>query len=129
MLLIITSGPGSIPTTQSISAPIASVVYMTYEGITNFSSLTNFYKKSIESLQTTCKEKITAIIDDPSAGITSELVVPGVNISPIAIFRLIVVVWAAKYYTFIGRTINATNIHYIQIYYQTLSFSEIPMSI
>ena len=92
MLLIITSGPGSIPTTQSISAPIASVVYMTYEGITNFSSLTNFYKKSIESLPTTCKEKITAIIDDPAAGITSELVVPGVNISPIAIFRLIVVV-------------------------------------
>ena len=90
----------------------ADVVRITYESITKFVSLTDFDKKIIESLPTTCKEKIPAITDDPSAGITSETAIPGVNISLVAICRLVVVVKASKYYTSIGSTMDITNIHY-----------------
>ena len=90
----------------------AYVVTITYEGITTFISLTDSDKKSIESLPTTCKEKIHAIIDNPAAGITSEPAVPGAKISLIEICRLIVAVQTAKYYTSIGRTMNATMMHY-----------------
>ena len=42
----------------------AAVVRITYDGIVNFVSLADFDQKSIESLPTTCKDKIPAITDD-----------------------------------------------------------------
>ena len=90
----------------------AAVVYITYEGITNFISLTDFDKKSIKSIPTTRKKKILFITDDPAAGITAESAVPGSNISLVAIHWLIVMIQSAKEYTSIGRMMNATNMHY-----------------
>ena len=90
----------------------AAVVYITYEGITNFISLTDFDKKSIKSIPTTRKKKILFITDDPAAGITAESVVPGSNISLVAIHWLIVMIQSAKEYTSIDRMMNATNMHY-----------------
>ena len=88
---------------------------MTYEGISNFAYLTNFDKKSIESLQTTCKEKTPVITYDPSSVITAEPDVPGANISPIEIHQLIVAVQGEKYYTLIVGTMNVTNMHYTHL--------------
>ena len=65
-------------------------------------------KKSIESLLTTCKEKIPAITDYLEPGITAEPSVTGTNISSVVIC---VFVQAAKYNTSIGRTMDATNMH------------------
>ena len=58
----------------------AVLVHINYEGITNFVSLTDFDNKIIESLRTTCKEKIPTITDDKSAGITYEPKILGSNI-------------------------------------------------
>ena len=50
----------------------AAVTRVTYEGITNFESLTDFDKTSIEYLPRICKEKILAITEDIPAGIAAE---------------------------------------------------------
>ena len=42
----------------------ASVLHLTKEGITNFESLTDFDKKSLECLPATIKEPIDAIVAD-----------------------------------------------------------------
>ena len=42
----------------------SAVTRVTYEGITNFDSLTDFDKSSIEYLPRTCKDKILAIVED-----------------------------------------------------------------
>ena len=42
----------------------AAVQRLLYEGINNFESLNDFDKKSIERLQTICKEGIDAITED-----------------------------------------------------------------
>ena len=39
----------------------AAATEITHEGVTNFSSLQDFDKKSIESVPSTCKEKIPAV--------------------------------------------------------------------
>ena len=88
---------------------------MTYEGITNFASLTNFDKKSIESIPTTCRENTLAIKNDPESDITAEPSITGANRSSIAICQFIVAVKADKYYTLIGRTMNTTNMHYSNV--------------
>ena len=89
-----------------------AVVCITYEGVTNFSSLTNFDKKIIEYLPTTHKQKIRAITNDPAAGITALLGIPVANTSLIVIFRLMMEVQAVKYYNSTIRTMNAINMHY-----------------
>ena len=89
----------------------AAVNRIIYEGLTNFESLTDFDKKSIESLTATCKEKIPAITDI-AAGITAEIEIAGANVSSISIRRLVVACSAAKYYTLIGRTINTACMYY-----------------
>ena len=60
--------------------------------------------------------EIPAITDYPAAGIIVEPEVPSANISQIEISRLIVSVQSAKYYTLIGTTMNATNIHYGNVF-------------
>ena len=81
----------------------ASVLRLTKEGITNFESLTDFDKKSLERLPLTCKENIRAITANPANGITAERAVPGANLSSISVRRLIVAMNALEYYTSIDR--------------------------
>ena len=90
----------------------ASVLRLTKEGITNFESLTDFDKKSIENLPKTCKENIKAITTDAPNGITAERAVPGANLSSISVRRLITAVNAAEYYTSIGRTMTVDSMNY-----------------
>ena len=89
-----------------------AVVHITYEGITNFVSLTNFEKKNIESITTTETEKILSITYDPAAGINAKPSIPGAKTSLILISQLIVAVQYSKYYTSIYRMMNATNMRY-----------------
>jgi hypothetical protein len=93
----------------------ASVLRLTYEGITNYESLLDFDKKSIQSLPSVCKESIPAINADGQAGIAEEPAVPGANISTISTRRLIVAMNAVKYYTSINRTINPACMHHINV--------------
>jgi hypothetical protein len=67
----------------------ASVTCLTYEGITNYESLLDVDKKSIQSLLSICKESIPAILADGPAGIGQEPAVPGANISTISTRRFI----------------------------------------
>ena len=90
----------------------AAVTRITYEGITNYDSLQDFDKSSIESLPKTCINTIPAIPEDLAAGIAAEPEVVGANISTISVRRLIVASNAANYYKSIGRTMTAANMHY-----------------
>lgn len=90
----------------------ASVLRVTHEGITNYDSLRDFDKESLLNLPKVCRQTIAAIPDDPANNITAEPEVPGANVSSISIQRLIVASEAARYYESIGRTMDASNMHY-----------------
>ena len=90
----------------------SAVTRLTYEGITNFPSLTDFDKKAIQALPSTCKNRIPAIAEDSAAGIPAEPEVLGANISSISVQRLIVAVHASKYYSSINRAMSVSNMHY-----------------
>ena len=93
----------------------AAVTRLTYEGITNMESLMDFDKKSIESLPKACKDRIPEITEDLVNGVEPEPMIPGANISSIAVRRLIVASNAAKYYSAIGRVPTTTNMRYTQV--------------
>ena len=93
----------------------AAVTRVTYEGITNFESLTDFDKTSIEYLPRTCKERILAITPDIAAGIAAEAEVPGANVGTISVRRLITAMKAARYYQSINRAMNSSNMHYTNV--------------
>ena len=93
----------------------AAVIRITYEGMTDFASLLDFDRESIEALSKACSKTIPAVAEDVANGIAAENEVPGANISSISIRRLVVAMNAAKYYTSIGRTINAVNMHYSNV--------------
>lgn len=82
------------------------------EGITNYDSLLDFDKKSIQTLPSVCKEHIPAIEADAQAGTAAEAAVPGANISTISTRRLIIAMQAAIYYTSIGRAKSPSSMHY-----------------
>ena len=84
----------------------ASVLRVTHEGITNFASLSDFDKKSIENLPSVCKNSIPAIEADPTNSITREASVAGENVSSISVSRLITAVNAAKHYRSIARVMS-----------------------
>ena len=90
----------------------ASVLRLTKEGITNFESLTDFDKKSLERLPATTAKPIDAIIVDVPNNINAEPAVPGANLSSISVRRLIVAMYAAEYYTSIDRTMTVPSMHY-----------------
>jgi hypothetical protein len=90
----------------------AAVLRLTYEGVTDFVSLLDFDRDSIEALSKACSKPIPAVAEDLANGIVAENEVPGPNISLISIRRLVVAMHAAKYYTSIGRNVNAVNMHY-----------------
>ena len=90
----------------------AAVTRITHEGITNFDSLADFDKKSIERLPQICKETIPAIEADVANAVEAEQVVNGANISSISVRRLITASNAVQYYQSINRVINPVNMHY-----------------
>ena len=90
----------------------AAVTRLTYEGITKFSSLVNFDKKSIEALPAICKSYIPAIVEDRTNGVDVEPEIPGANIDSISVRRLIVTYNASKYYTSINRDMTVVNMRY-----------------
>ena len=90
----------------------ASVSHIIYEGITKCFYLNDFDKKNIESFPTTYKEKIPAITNYTEADITDEPSVTVINISLVVIRQWNVAVKASKYYTLIGRMMNAINMNY-----------------
>ena len=63
----------------------AAVTRITYEGVTKFSSLQDFDKKSVESLASICKEKIPTVTADPANGISEEIKITGANTPSISI--------------------------------------------
>ena len=93
----------------------AAVLRVTHEGITNFASLSDFDKKSIENLPGVCKNSIPAIEADPTNSIASETSVAGANVSLISVRRLITAVNATKYYGSIARVMNPQNMAYSSV--------------
>ena len=93
----------------------AAVLRMTCEGVTDYASLNDFDRESIEALSKACSKTIPAVAEDIANGIAAENEVPGANISSISIRRLVVAMYAAKYYTSIGRTLSAANMHYTNV--------------
>ena len=75
----------------------ASVLRITYEGLTNFQSFMDFDRDSIVSLSKACSKEIDMIIADVPNGIAAENAAPGTNISTISILRIIVATNAMKY--------------------------------
>ena len=99
------------PTNMKLSSD-AAVLRLVKEGITNFESLTDFDKKSIESLPRTCREDIDEVQADDDNGIEAEAEVPGANLSSISVRRLITAMNAAEYYTSIGRAMTPESMSY-----------------
>ena len=87
------------------------VLHLTYEGITNFTSLLDFDKKSIQLLPQICKNRIAAIVKDLPNNITAKAVVSRANISLISGSRLIIAINTAKYYNSIVRAMNPQNMN------------------
>ena len=101
-------------TTMKLSSD-GAVLCICKEGLTNFDSLTDFDKRSLERLPAVCKAPIDAVIEDVANGIQAENRVPGANISSISVQRLIVAMHAAEYYTAINRAMTVANMHYINV--------------
>jgi hypothetical protein len=86
-----------------------------YEGLTNYESLLDFDKKSIQSLPTVCKAPVAEVVGNAAEGIVAEAAIPGATISTISTRRLIVAMNAAIYYTSIGRALNTNSMHYTNV--------------
>ena len=82
------------------------------EGINDYEALLDFDKKSLQSLPATCKDATQAIAADAANGIVAEPAVAGATISLISVQRLIDVMYASKYYSSIGRTMNSPSMHW-----------------
>ena len=93
----------------------ASVNRIIHEGITDFNSLVDFDKQTIQNLPKVCKETIAAIVADPANNITAEVEVPGANVSSISVQRLLVACKASKYYDSIDRVMTTGNMHYMNV--------------
>ena len=92
-----------------------SVLRLTHEGITNYASLADFDKKSIQYLPQICRERIPEILEDAANGIAAEAAVPGANVSSISVSRLITAVNAAKYYNAIDRVMTPQSMNYANV--------------
>ena len=83
--------------------------------MTNFSSLQDFDKKSIEYLLSIYEERIPSVTADPANGISEELEIVVANVSSISIRRLIVDFNTVKFCVSVGRTMTNANIHYTNV--------------
>lgn len=90
----------------------AAVLRLTHEGVTDYASLLDFDRESIEALAKACTKTISAVAEDTANGITAEAEVPSANISSISIRRLVVAMHAVKYYDSIDRALSLDNMHY-----------------
>ena len=77
--------------------------------------LKDFDKAAIKNLPKVCKDVIDAIPADVANNIQAEPEVPGANVSSISVQRLIVAANASRYYDSIGRTMDASNMHYSNV--------------
>ena len=93
----------------------ASVLRVTHEEINNFTSMSDFDKKSIENLPSVCKNTIPATEADPTNSIAPEASVAGANVSSILVSRIITAFNAAKYYGSIARVMNPQNMAYSSV--------------
>ena len=82
-----------------------SVLRLTHEGNTSFTSLSDLNTKSVETLPIVCKNRILAIEADPSNSIEADDSVHGASISSILVSRPITVFNAEKCYSSIAREI------------------------
>ena len=89
-----------------------SVLRVTHEGITSYNTLVDFDKADIKNLPSVCKVSIDAIAADVENNIQAEAAVPGAIVSSISVQRRIVDTNAARYYASIGRTMDASSMHY-----------------
>ena len=93
----------------------ASVLRLTHEGITNFTCLSDFDKKSIQDLPNIYKKSIPVIYACASNNIGAEAAVSGANISYILVSRLATAVNTAKHYGFIARVMNPQNMKFLTV--------------
>ena len=69
-------------------------------------------KAAIKNLPRVCKGSIDAISADVANNVQAESAVLGYNVSFISVQSLIVAENAARYYASIGRTMDASSMHY-----------------
>lgn len=93
----------------------ASIARVTHEGITNYNLLKDFDMAAIKNLPEGCKETIDAIPADVANNIQAANEVPGANVSSKSVQHLIVAANTARYYDSIGRTMDTSNMHYINV--------------
>jgi len=90
----------------------AAVTRITYEGITDYESLSDFDKDIIDSLPRSCSRALIAVVEDLPNGIAAEPAVVEGNISTISVHRLVVAANAVRYYRDVNRTPDAVCMHY-----------------
>ena len=74
--------------TNMILPSDAAVLRITHEGVTDWASLVDFDRESIEALSKACSKTIPAITADTTNSILDEGEVPSANISSISVRRL-----------------------------------------
>ena len=84
----------------------ASVLSITYEGLTNFQYFIDFNHDSIKSLLKACIKDIDSIVSDVPNWIFSKNAVLEKSISKISTRQLVVTTNTVKYYITIGRTLT-----------------------
>ena len=87
-----------------------SVIRLAHEGITNFASLSDFGKKSIENFPTVCNNSVPTIETDVSSSIAAEALISGANMSSTLVHMLITAVNCTKNYGNISRTMTTQKI-------------------
>lgn len=90
----------------------SAVTRITHEGITNFESLMDFDKDSIDLLPRACSRAIPAVEADADNNVQAEEAVPAGNISTISVHRLKVAADCARFYRDVGRELTYANMHY-----------------
>ena len=91
------------------------VLRLAHGGITNFTSLSDFYKKGIENFISVCKKRIPDVKADASNSIVAEHSVSGASISSVSVNRLITAVNAANHYSSITRAMIPQNMGYVSV--------------
>ena len=93
----------------------ASVLRITYEGLTKFQSFMDFDWNSIESLSKACSKDIDGIINYVPNGIAAKNNVTATSTSTISIQKLFFDTNDVKYYTAIGQMPDFENMHYVNV--------------
>jgi len=76
----------------------SAILCLIHEGITDFNSLLDFDRDSIEALPRACSKSIDAVAVDVANSVISEPAVYRANINSLAVRRIFVAMRAIKYY-------------------------------